>query len=51
MTLTARARALEDGGEGDVVRVTNLESRKIIDAVVTGSGEVRVDAPVAAVIR
>jgi flagella basal body P-ring formation protein FlgA len=42
MQLTAQGRALQDGAEGDVVRVTNTQSSRIIEGTVTGSGEVTV---------
>jgi flagella basal body P-ring formation protein FlgA len=38
MTLSARARALEDGAAGQDIRFLNLTSNRIIDAVVTGPG-------------
>jgi flagella basal body P-ring formation protein FlgA len=43
--LTAEGRALEDGGKGSVIRVTNTQSKRTIDAVVLGSGQVAVRAP------
>ncbi len=43
MLLTARGRALEDGGRGSVIRVVNDQSRAVIEAVVTGPGRVEVD--------
>lgn len=42
MQLTARGRALQDGGKGDIVRVANLQSNKIIEAEVTGLNRVTV---------
>ncbi|GER08581.1 hypothetical protein GCM10007972_23780 [Iodidimonas muriae] len=36
LTIKAKGRALEDGGLGDVVKIMNIESRKIIDARITG---------------
>jgi flagella basal body P-ring formation protein FlgA len=42
MTLTARGRALEDGGDGDTIRVTNAQSRTTVQGVVTGAGKVAV---------
>jgi flagella basal body P-ring formation protein FlgA len=38
LQLTTRAKAMNDGGVGDTVRLTNLQSNKIVDAVVTGPG-------------
>jgi flagella basal body P-ring formation protein FlgA len=45
MQLTAQGRALDAGGEGDVVRVTNLQSRAIVEGTVTRSGQVVIAAP------
>lgn len=42
MTLTTQGRASEDGGKGDVIRVTNLQSKRTIEAVVEGPGIVSV---------
>jgi flagella basal body P-ring formation protein FlgA len=42
MQLTARGRALEAGGRGAVVRVANLISGSVVEAVVIGPGRVRV---------
>jgi flagella basal body P-ring formation protein FlgA len=43
--LTAEGRALEDGGKGTVIRVTNTQSKRTVDAVVLGSGQVAVRPP------
>ncbi|HEV2674073.1 MAG TPA: flagellar basal body P-ring formation chaperone FlgA [Aliidongia sp.] len=43
--LTAEGRALEDGGKGTVIRVTNTQSKRTVDAVVLGAGQVAVRAP------
>ncbi|MBI3451678.1 MAG: flagellar basal body P-ring formation protein FlgA, partial [Rhodospirillales bacterium] len=42
MTLTAQGRAIEDGAKGDVIRVTNLQSKKVIEATVNGPDMVTV---------
>ncbi len=42
MTLTARGRALEEGSDGDTIRVTNTQSSTVVEAVVIGAGEVTV---------
>lgn len=42
MQLTAQGKALDDGGQGDVVRVTNLQTKRTVDGVVESSGVVRV---------
>ena len=36
MTLTTQGKALENGARGDVIRVENLQSNKIIEATVVG---------------
>jgi len=36
---------MENGGEGDTIRVLNTSSRKIIEGVVTGRGEVSIRLP------
>lgn len=40
MRLTAQGRAVEEGGKGDVIRVTNLHSKRVVEAVVDGPGTV-----------
>lgn len=42
LALSARGRALEDGGRGEVVRVSNLQSNIVIEGTVAGPGQVRV---------
>ena len=42
MSLSARGRALENGAEGDSIRVVNLSSNVVVEGTVTGSGEVSV---------
>lgn len=42
MTLTTRGKALENGSDGDTVRISNTRSNKIIEAEVTGMGKVSV---------
>lgn len=44
MQLTAQARAMENGGQGQLVRVMNMSSRQILDATVTGPQAARVSA-------
>lgn len=43
MTITVTGEAAQDGNKGEWIKVTNTESRKIINARVTGPGEVRVE--------
>lgn len=45
MTLTAKGRALEDGSEGDTIRIANTQSNTIIEAIVVGAHTVAVRAP------
>jgi len=45
MTLTAQGRAAEDGSTGDVIRVTNIQSKHAVDARVVGPGQVVVVPP------
>lgn len=40
MTLTTQGRSVEEGGKGDVIRVTNLHSKRVVEAVVDGPGTV-----------
>jgi flagella basal body P-ring formation protein FlgA len=49
MVLTARGRAIDKGALGDVVRLRNLQSQKIFEALVTGPGQVEIaDSPAVA---
>jgi flagella basal body P-ring formation protein FlgA len=45
MSLTAQGKALDDGGNGSTIRVTNLQSSRVIQAVVIGPGQVAVPSP------
>ncbi|MBP7253013.1 MAG: flagellar basal body P-ring formation protein FlgA [Alphaproteobacteria bacterium] len=38
MQLTAQGRALQDGAVGDVIRVTNTQSNRVVEAKVAGAG-------------
>ncbi len=42
MTLTAQGKATEDGGKGDVVRVTNLKTKRVVEGTVEANGTVSV---------
>ena len=44
MSLSAQGRAMEDAGVGDMVRVTNLQTKQVIEARVQGPGLVVVAA-------
>ena len=43
MTLTAQGKAEEDGSRGDVIRVRNMQSNKMIEATVTGPDTVAIN--------
>lgn len=40
MQLTVQGRSMDEGGKGDVIRVTNLQSKRVVEAVVDGPGTV-----------
>src|SRR6266404_2849676 len=40
--ITVRGKAMENGTEGDVVSVTNLQSKRTVSGVVTGRGQVSI---------
>jgi flagella basal body P-ring formation protein FlgA len=42
LVLTARARALQDGAEGELVRFVNLQSNRTIEAIADAPGRARV---------
>ena len=42
MQLSARGQALNSGSSGDAIRIANIQSRQIVEAVVTGPGQVAV---------
>ena len=45
LLLTARGRAMQNGGLDDVIRVQNVQSSRTYDAIVTGMGQARVSLP------
>ncbi|MEJ0023022.1 MAG: flagellar basal body P-ring formation chaperone FlgA [Alphaproteobacteria bacterium] len=45
LQLTARGKALSDAAVGQTIRLTNLQSSKTVEAVVTGAGTVTVQNP------
>ncbi|OUR75700.1 flagella basal body P-ring formation protein FlgA [Alphaproteobacteria bacterium 46_93_T64] len=45
IALSITGRALEDGAEGDVIRVENIASRKIVQAQIINAQEVRIISP------
>ncbi|WP_207456782.1 flagellar basal body P-ring formation chaperone FlgA [Azospirillum sp. SYSU D00513] len=48
MSLSAQGKALQDGGKGDVIRVVNTQSNRIVEATVAGINHVAVAKPGAA---
>lgn len=42
LVLTAKGKALQSGAKGDLVRVTNINSSRTIDAIVIGDNQVKV---------
>ncbi|WP_209015123.1 flagellar basal body P-ring formation chaperone FlgA [Roseibium limicola] len=49
MRLTTRGQAMEDGSQGDIIDIMNLESRRIVTAEVVSRGQVRILSPAARV--
>jgi flagella basal body P-ring formation protein FlgA len=45
LTLTMRGTANESGARGQVIAVTNPQSKRVLQATVSGQGQVTVDAP------
>ena len=45
MELTVQGKALDEGGKGDVVKVMNTKSKRVLEAQVDGAGTVTVAAP------
>lgn len=44
LSLTAMGRALEEGAEGDFIRVLNVQSKRTIEGVVAGQNQIRIAA-------
>ena len=51
MVLTAQGRSLDQGADGEVIRVMNTKSKKIVNATVGRNGEVRVTMATLAATR
>lgn len=51
LAITTLGRALEDGADGEVIRVVNIDSSRTIEAVVSGPDTVTVLSGIAAVAR
>ncbi len=45
LSLTVQGRAMDNGAEGDAIRVMNPSSKQVIDAVVTGAETVNIKLP------
>ena len=45
LSLSAQGKALQEGGKGDVIRVVNTQSNRIVEAVISGPGQVSVGKP------
>jgi flagella basal body P-ring formation protein FlgA len=45
LTLTMRGTASEAGARGDSIAITNPQSKRVLQGIVTGPGQVTVDAP------
>lgn len=45
MILTARAKAMQSGSMNDVVRVMNMHSNRVFEAVVSGPGQLDIELP------
>ena len=44
MILTAQGKALDNGSDGDVIRISNTQSKKVVEAEIIGHGKVAVRA-------
>jgi flagella basal body P-ring formation protein FlgA len=44
MALTVRGKALENGGEGETIRISNEQSRAVVEAMITGPGRAVITA-------
>lgn len=45
MQVTAQGRAMQDGSKGDVVRVTNTQSNRIVEGTVVATGVIQIHVP------
>ena len=51
LSLSAQGKALQDGGKGDVIRVVNTQSNRIVEATVAGPNLVAVAKPGATIVK
>ncbi len=42
LVLSTQGKALQDGGRGDVIRVTNTQSNRVVETIVTGPNQVAI---------
>lgn len=47
LTLAMRGRAIGSGSMGDVIKVQNMQSKKVIEGIVSGQAQVNIAAPIA----
>lgn len=50
ISLTTRGKALESGGDGDLINVLNVQSKRTLQGVIVGPGRVDLAAPLARTI-
>lgn len=46
MLVTAQGKALQDGAQGDVIRVVNTQSNRMLEGTVTGTGTVTINTSI-----
>lgn len=51
MQLSTKGKALEHGSEGDTIRISNTQTNTVVDAIVTGPGQARVETIVNLAMR
>jgi len=51
VTLTAMGKAMDEGGIGDTIRISNVQSRNVVTAIVEGSDVVRIPPRGSAAVR
>lgn len=51
MQLTAKGKALQEGGKGDTIRISNSQTSTVVEGTVIGPGLVRIDTPVNLAMR
>ncbi|CAN1551964.1 flagellar basal body P-ring biosynthesis protein FlgA [Rhabdaerophilaceae bacterium] len=47
LSLSMRGRAMGSGSQGDIVKVQNIQSKKVVEGIVTGPAQVTIAGPVA----